>query len=51
MIEKTKEVEASYTKSLNEKLDTQLESFNVKSIEDELKKLKETLRGPNLLIE
>ena len=51
MIEKTKEVEASYLKSLNEKLELSLKSLEPNSLEVELKSMEETFRDPNFLIE
>ena len=51
MIDKTKEFEASYLKSLNEKWDDSLKPFEIKSIEEELKVMEEKFRDPNLLIE
>ena len=51
MIEKTKEFEASYLKSLSEKLEASLKSFEIKSVDQELKHVEETFRDPNLLIE
>jgi hypothetical protein len=51
MIDQTKKFEASYLKSLNEKLDIPLESFNKKSINDDFKEIEELFRDPNLLLE
>ncbi len=51
MIEKTKEFKASYLKNFNAKLEVSLKSLDTKSIEDELKQMKETFRNLNLLIE
>jgi hypothetical protein len=51
MIEQTKKFEASYLKSLNEKLDAPLKSFNKKSIDDDFVQIEELLRDPNLLLE
>jgi hypothetical protein len=51
MIEKTKEVEASYLKSLNEKLDTSLKPIETKSIELDIEELNEAFRDPNIVIE
>jgi hypothetical protein len=51
MIEQTQKFEAEYLKSLNEKLDTPLESFNKKSIDDDFKEIEELFRDPNLLLE
>ena len=50
MIEKTKEVEASYLKSLNENIEDSPNSYDVKSAEEDLKELEEAFRNPNLLI-
>ena len=51
MIEKTKEFEDSFLKSLNEKLEAFCKSIEVKSIEDELKDIEDKFRNPYLLIE
>ena len=51
MIEKTKEAEVSYLKSLKEKLDTCLKPIETKSIELDIQELNETFRDPNILIE
>jgi hypothetical protein len=51
MIEQTKKFEDLYLKSLNEKLDTPLNSFNKKSIDDDFKEIEELFRDPNLLLE
>ena len=51
MIEKTKEFEATFLKSLNEKLKTPFKYMETKlTIEDELKIIDEKFRNPNLLI-
>jgi hypothetical protein len=51
IIEQTKKFEAFYLKCLNEKLDTPLDSFNKKSIDDDFKEIEELFRDPNLLLE
>ena len=48
MIEKTKEFESSYLKSLNEKLDY---SFEIKTFDEALNEVKEAFRDPSPLIE
>jgi hypothetical protein len=50
MIEQTKEFEASYLKSLNEKLEASLKLYEKKTVNDELNDLDETFRNPNLSI-
>jgi hypothetical protein len=50
MIETTQKYEKSYLKNLNEKLDTCLKSFEIKSVDEGLRELEETFRNPNLLI-
>ena len=49
MIDKTKEYEASHLKNFNDKLS--VKTFEIKSIDSELKQLEEKFREPNLLIE
>ena len=49
MIQKTKKFEAAYLKSLEDKLNASLKSFE--SLEQSLKETEETFRNPNLLIE
>ena len=51
IINRTKEFEASYLKSLNDKLLAPLNSFETPSIDEELKNLEESFRNPNLIIE
>ena len=51
MIDKTKKYEALYLKSLEEKLNASLKSFETKSLEQSLKETEETFRNPNVLIE
>ena len=50
MIDKTKEFEASLLKSLDEKLFSSLNSFEIKTIDENLKEVEETFRYPQLLI-
>ncbi len=50
MIEKTKEYEANYLKSLNEKLVTFLKQFEIQSIGKDLKVVADKFRDPQLLI-
>jgi hypothetical protein len=50
MIEKTKKFEATYLKSLEDKLEASLKSFETKSLDQSLKETDETFRNPNLLI-
>jgi hypothetical protein len=51
MIDKTKTFESTYLKSLENKLEASLKSFETTSIEQSLKETEETFRNPNLLIE
>jgi hypothetical protein len=51
MIEKTKKFETTYLKSLADKLEASLKSFETKSLEQSLKETEETFRNQNLLIE
>jgi hypothetical protein len=51
MIEKTKTFEATYLKSLEDKLNASLRSFETKSLEQSLKETEESFRNPNVLIE
>jgi uncharacterized coiled-coil protein SlyX len=51
MIDRTKECEASYMKSLLENQQTFVKSLKTKSIEDKLKELETTFRSPNILLE
>ena len=51
MIDKTNEYEASYLKSLNEKLEASSKSFKIESVEEELQNIEEKFRDPNLLFE
>jgi hypothetical protein len=51
MIEKTKKFEATYLKSLEDKLEASLKSFETTTLEQSLKETEETFRDPNLLIE
>ena len=51
MIEKTKQFEANYLKSLNENIEASLKSYEIKSTENDLNKLEQTFQDPNLLIE
>jgi hypothetical protein len=51
MIEKTKKIETTYLKSLENKLETSLKSFDTTSLEQSLNKTDDSFRDPNLLIE
>jgi hypothetical protein len=51
MIEKTKKFEAIYLKSLEDKLEASLKSFETKSLEQSLNETEESFRSPNVLIE
>jgi len=51
MIEKTKNFEATYLKSLADKLEASLKSFETKSLEQSLKETEDTFRNPHLLME
>jgi hypothetical protein len=51
MIDKTKQFEATYLKSLEDKFEASLKSFETTSLEQTLKEKEETFRNPNLLIE
>ncbi len=51
MIQKTKKFEATYLKSLGDKLNASLKSFETTSLEQSLKETEETFRNPNLLID
>ena len=51
MIEKTKEFQASYLKSIGEKYEASLNFFNAKTLGEDLKELEDTFRNPKLLIE
>jgi hypothetical protein len=51
MIDKTKNFEATYLKSLQDKLEASLKSFEMTSLEQSLKETEESFRNPNLLIE
>jgi hypothetical protein len=51
MIEKSKKFEATYLKSLEDRLNSSLKSLETISIEQRLKETEETFRNPNLLIE
>jgi hypothetical protein len=51
MIEKTKKFEKLYLKSLKDKLESSLKSFETKSLKQSLKEREETFRDPNVLIE
>jgi hypothetical protein len=51
MIEKTKKFEATYLKSLADKLEASLKSFETTSLEQNLKETEESFRNPNLLTE
>ena len=50
MIEKTKEFEGFYLRSLDEEISSSLKSFEIKSIDEELNEIEQTFRDPNLLI-
>ena len=50
-IDQTKKFESSYLKSLSEKLNSSLKSFEKKTVDEELKDTGEKFRDPNLLIE
>jgi hypothetical protein len=51
IIEKTKNFEATYLKSLEDKLYASLKSYETTSLEQSLKETDESFRNPNLLIE
>jgi hypothetical protein len=51
MIDKTKKFEATYLKSLEDKLEASLKSFETISLEQSLNETEESFRNPNLLIE
>jgi hypothetical protein len=51
MIAKTNKYEAAYLERLNKNLQVALNSFDTKSLEDELKKSEEAFRDPLLLLE
>jgi hypothetical protein len=51
MIDKTKKFEAMYLKSLDDKLNASMKSFETKSLEQSIKETEETFRNPNVLIE
>jgi hypothetical protein len=51
MIQKTKQFEAKYLKSLEGKLEASLKSFKTKSLAHSLKEAEESFRNPNVLIE
>jgi hypothetical protein len=51
MIDKTKQFEATYLKSLADKLEASLKSFKTTSLEQSLKETEDIFRNPNLLIE
>jgi hypothetical protein len=51
MINKTKKFEATYLKSLADKLEASLKSLESKSLEQSLKETEETFRNPNLLLD
>jgi hypothetical protein len=51
MIEKTKKFETTYLKSLADKLEASLKSFETTSLEQSLKEIEDTFRNPNLLID
>jgi hypothetical protein len=51
MIEKTTKFEATYLKSLEDKLNASLKSFETKSLEQSLKEIEEESSNPNLLIQ
>jgi hypothetical protein len=51
MIDKTKQFEATFLKSLEDQLNASLKSFETKSLEQSLKETEESFRNPNLLIE
>ena len=51
MIEKTKKFEAAYLKSLEDKLNASLKSFETTSLEQSLNETEDAFRNPNLLIE
>jgi hypothetical protein len=50
MIERTKNFEAAYLKSLEDNLNSSLKSFETNSLEQSLKETEEAFRNPNLLI-
>ena len=51
MIEKTKEFETSYLKSLNQNFTSHFQSYDIKSINEELKEMEDKFRDPNLSVE
>jgi len=51
MIEKTKKFEAAYLKSIEDKLNASMKSFETTSLVQSLKETEETFRNPNLLID
>jgi hypothetical protein len=51
MIEMTKKLEAAYLKSLEDKLEASLKSFETKSLKQSLNETDESFRNPNVLIE
>jgi hypothetical protein len=51
MIDKTKNFEATYLKSLEDKLETSLKSFETKFLEQSLKETEESFRDPNLFLD
>ena len=51
MIEKTKEIKASYLQYLNKQLEMSLKSYETKSADVKLKELEETFRDRDILIE
>jgi hypothetical protein len=51
MIDKSKKFEATYLKSLEDKLNASMKSFETKSLEQTLKETEESFRNPNLLID
>ena len=50
MIDKTKKLEATFMKSLKEKFEASLKSFETTSLAQSLKDTEESFRNPNLLI-
>ena len=50
MIEKTKEFEVEYLNSIKKNIETSLQSFEIKSICEDLKEVEDKFRDPNILI-
>jgi hypothetical protein len=50
MIDKTKKFKTAYLKSLEDKLEASLKSFETTSLEQSLKEIEETFRNPKFII-